>query len=162
MRIRIPDSNYGYISRVYHDFDVHGTKSNSEKLERLQNTCIRYILNVKRRDHITPHRKQLNLLPLFDRRSLHILNMIHKILNNEAPNYLSNIVAKNENNVRYNKKLLIRKPQNNFQKTSMYLGAPKLWNELPDDIRGITENKNFINELRNYLENKQNQNLFLL
>lgn len=61
-----------YMDIVYHDFGVHGTKGNSDKLERLQNTCIRYILNVKRRDHITPHRMKINFLTLFNRRSLHI------------------------------------------------------------------------------------------
>lgn len=143
-----------YMDIVYHDFDAHGTKGKSEKLERLQNTCIRYILNVKRRDHITPHRKVLNMLTLFNRRQMHVLNMTHKIINNEAPEYLNDIVTINNNNIRYNNKLLIRLTQNNFHKTSMYVGAPKLWNELPGTIRNIIRNESFLSEIRDFLENK--------
>lgn len=40
----------------------------------------------------------------------------------------------------------------------MYLGATKLWNEVFDDSRGITPNKDFVSKLRNYLKNKHISN----
>lgn len=144
-----------YMDVVYHDFDVHGTKGESDKLEKLLNMCIRYVLNVKKHEHITPHRKELNMMTLFNRRSLHVANTIHKILNKGAPKYLNDIVDINARNVRSSNKLMIRKPTNNFQKTSMYIGGPKLWNELPDKLRIINDNKNFEKEMREYLKDKE-------
>lgn len=82
------------------------------------------------------------------------MGIIHKILHNEAPAYLNGIVTVNDNNFRNGKKLLIGKPKNNFHKTSMSIGAPKVWNDLPDTIRNIANNDIFVNELRNYLVNK--------
>lgn len=43
--------------------------------------CIRYVANVSRNEHITPHRETLGLLKMFDRRTLHIAAIINKIIN---------------------------------------------------------------------------------
>ena len=105
---------------IYHNYGVYGTNGNDEKLEKLQNICIRCILNVNRRDHITPHRDYLGLLKLFERRTLHIANIINKILTEVAPPYLKNLLTINSNNTRSQNKLIIKKPNTNFQKTSLY------------------------------------------
>lgn len=52
---------FDYMDIIYHNYDIHGSISKSDKLERLQNMCIRVISNVNRRDHITPHRDTLHL-----------------------------------------------------------------------------------------------------
>lgn len=144
-----------YMDIVYHDFDVHGTRGGSEKLEKLQNMCIRFILNVRRYEHITPRRNELNLMTLFDRRILHIASIIHKIIHREAPDYLSDIIEINSNNNRSINKLIIRKPANNFQQTSLHIGGPKMWNSIPNNIREISCNEDFVIALREYLDNKQ-------
>lgn len=50
-----------------HNYGIHGTRGYDTKMERMQNICIRYISNINRFEHITPHRKELGLLKLFDR-----------------------------------------------------------------------------------------------
>lgn len=143
-----------YMDVVYHEFGVHGTRGNSESLEKLLNCCIRFVLNVKRHEHITPYRKELKMLPLFDRRTVHIAGMIHKILNCEAPPYLNDIITVNNNNMRSQNKLIIQKPMTNFHKTSMHVGGPRIWNDVPQNIREIAIYETFISELREYFLNK--------
>lgn len=146
-----------YMDIIYHEFGVrvHGTLGDGDRLEKLLNCCIRYILNIKKQEHITPYRKQLNLLTLFERRMLHVASMIHKILNNNAPTYLQNIFTANQNNMRSTNKLLIQRPTTNHHMTSMYVGGPKLWNKIPNDIREINPNEKFVNAFREYLDNKK-------
>lgn len=144
-----------YMDVVYHDFDVHGTRGSSEKLEKLLNVCIRYVLNVKRHEHITPHREELNMPKLFERRVVHVAGMIHKILNNETPSYLHDIVKINDKNMRSQNKLFVQRPATNFHKTSFYVGGPKLWNALPNNIREIECYQGFVTEVMNYFISKE-------
>lgn len=113
--------------------------------------CIRYILNVNKREHITPHRESLKLLKLFDRRTLHVANMVHKILNNEAPPYLCDLITINTNNTRSSNKLIIKKPNNNFQKTSFNISSPVLWNKIPEEIRNVTDYFDFKFSFNNHI-----------
>lgn len=145
---------FDYVDVIYHNYGTHGSNGESNKLEYLQNACIRYISNINRRDHITPHRESLKLLTLYDRRSLHIASMTNKILNNETPQYLRDLIGVNTNNTRSRNKLVVRTPKNNFHKTSYYISAPTLWNEIPEEIRAIKENSNFKEYLYEFMLKK--------
>lgn len=65
---------------------------------------------------------------------------------NCTASYILNVVI-NELCSRYDNKLLIRKTPNNFHRTSMSIGAPKIWNQLPNDIRIIKKHDNFVAEI---------------
>ncbi|CAG9134498.1 unnamed protein product [Plutella xylostella] len=59
------------------------------KLERLQNLCIRFIFGLRKYDHISEYRAQLQWLPIRLRRNTHILNILYSVLNNpSSPQYL--------------------------------------------------------------------------
>lgn len=124
---------FDYMDIIYHNYGVHGTRGDSDKLEQMLNICVRFVLNIKRYEHITPHREELCLLKLYDRRTLHVACMIHKILNDEAPPYLKNILIINAGNTRSKNKLIVQKPINNNHKTSLFIGGPSLWNSLPNN-----------------------------
>lgn len=61
--------------------------------------------------------------------------MINKIMINTAPSYLNNLFTINSNNTRSQNKLIIHKPLSNFQRTSISIAVPKLWNKLPSNLR---------------------------
>lgn len=145
---------FDYMDIIYHDYGIHGTNNLSDRLEKLQNIAIRFISNVKRREHITAYRKELNLLKLFDRRTLHVACQINKMINNNAPQYLQSIIKINRNNTRSNNKLIVNMPKNNFQKSSFNIGAPIVWNRLPNEIRTIKESDNFKKEINDYYFNE--------
>lgn len=142
-----------YMDIIYHNYGIHGTSRNDDRLEKLQNICIRYILDVNRRDHITPHRDSLKLLKLFERRTLHVASILNKIITGEAPPYLNNLFTINTNNTRSSNKLIVRMPKNNFHKTSLFISGPLLWNQIPDEIRNTAENIDFVNYFNAHLRN---------
>lgn len=145
---------FDYMDIIYHNYGVHETIGEADKLERLQNICIRYVLNVNRREHITPYRNELNLLKLFDRRILHIGNILNKIILSESPPYLSHLINVNKNNTRSLNKLIVNMPKNNFHKTSLFIGAPGVWNNIPEPIRNVDSCDEFKNEFKKYLLNE--------
>lgn len=146
---------FDYMDVVYHEYGIHGTKGNELKLEKLQNICIRYISDIPRREHITQHRIELNLLPLGVRRALHVACLINKIINGEAPPCLNKLIDVNKNNLRSNDKLITKMPKNNFHKTSFLVGAPSIWNNVPSAIRSINECDKFKENYLEYLKMNQ-------
>ena len=52
-----------------------------KKLERFQNLAILFIFGLRKYDHISQFRAQLNWLPIRLRRDMHIITFLFKILN---------------------------------------------------------------------------------
>ena len=65
------------------------TQENSLKLHRCMNAALRFIVGLKKSDHITPTYKALGLLPYEARRTHLCLSLLANILHNVVPNYLS-------------------------------------------------------------------------
>ncbi|CAG9104276.1 unnamed protein product [Plutella xylostella] len=63
------------------------------KLERLQNLCIRFIFGLRKYDHISEYRAQLQWLPIRLRRNTHILNILRTALHIAAAAGQANIVS---------------------------------------------------------------------
>lgn len=64
------------------------------KLQRLINSSIRFIYDLKRDDHITPHRLRLKWLSVKNRRVYFISIQLYNILNDNAPNHVQELFMK--------------------------------------------------------------------
>ena len=74
----------------YGDIILQGLSNQlSQKIQKIQNSCIRYSFGLKKFDHISHIRKSNNILCMKDRRLLHSLTLVFKITKNIAPVYLS-------------------------------------------------------------------------
>ena len=112
------------------------------KLQRVQNAAARVLYLAPRYCHITPILYELHWLPVTFRIEFKIIIITHKAIHGTAPNYLSSLVNFKPNSsysLRSNNKYLLSNP--NFR-TLPTLGdrafvaaAPKLWNNLPLDLR---------------------------
>ena len=69
------------------------TKILQNKLQKVQNACYRYIYGVRKYDHITPYINKAKCLKIAGRTKYHALVQMHKILNHNAPTYLSNRIT---------------------------------------------------------------------
>lgn len=58
------------------------------RLQKVQNSCVRYSLQIPRRQHISPHLKQIGWLNMRQRRWLHLCCLLFKVINTQQPNYL--------------------------------------------------------------------------
>ena len=74
----------------YGDIIIQGVKQELRtKLQRVQNSCIRFIYNLKKYDHITPFLKEAQTLNIGNRTRLHGIVQMHRIVKGESPAYLT-------------------------------------------------------------------------
>ncbi|KAJ1519220.1 hypothetical protein ONE63_011174 [Megalurothrips usitatus] len=78
----LPQLDYG--SMLFTNMNLYTTL----KLQRAENACIRFITGASRFDHITPQYAKLELLKLHDTHTIHVANMLWKILKTGTPSYL--------------------------------------------------------------------------
>ena len=64
------------------------------KIQKLQNSCIRFTFGLRKYDHISSFTKKKNILNMKNRRLLHSLTLMFKIKNNKAPMYLCNRIRR--------------------------------------------------------------------
>lgn len=114
------------------------------KLERLQNLCIRFIYGLRKYDHVSSYRSQLKWLPIRRRRDLHVVSTLYSILNNpSAPQYLRErfvYMVPRGKPCRESKSLLLWTPSHTSSSygDSFTVHSVRLWNLLPHSIRAST------------------------
>lgn len=163
IRIRIinnvisPIFDYGSI--IYHGHGIHGTMNEEKRLQLAQNSCIRYIFNLPKYEHISPFMKELGLLNLYNRRIFLIACFIHKYLFSYTPPYLNSLLTINNNNTRAGTDAfnLVVGRVNKVRDEHIFDNClSKLWNKLPLKIRSNKDHDVFRKDLKLYLLNVQN------
>ena len=132
------------------------------KLERLQNLCIRFIYGLRKFDHVSDHRRQLGWLPIRHRRNFRMLTLLYSILYNPlSPAYLrdrfcflgSDSISRLELRSRSDNLLKLPTCHTQFYSNSFTVKSAILWNELPSEIRHSKSLNIFKNRLKEYLLN---------
>ena len=107
------------------------------------NTCARLICNESKYCHLTPLLMELHQLPIELRIEFKIILIVFKIFKGLAPSYLSSLITRKPES-RYNlrnssDKTLLSYPSFKSKATigdrAFIFAAPKLWNNLPREIR---------------------------
>lgn len=118
------------------------TEKQLDKLERLQNVCIRFIFGLRKYDHVSEFRTKLKWLPIRLRRNTHILTLLYSVLfNPSTPLYLKErfeyLHLSNPRTLRSSETLQLKTPVHNstFFQNSFTGQAIRLWNSLPTNIR---------------------------
>ena len=124
-------------------------------------TAARLILGFGKFSHITPALYELHWLPVSLRIDYKILLLTFKCIYGLAPTYLSDLISIKSNslyNLRSTGKLLLDHPKGKMLTTlgarSFSAAAPKLWNELPVELRQATSLNSFKSRLKTYLFKK--------
>lgn len=78
-------SNFNYCDTLYDSCLTQFTKS---RIQRTQNSCLRFIFGIPRRQHISYKLKDANWLDMSNRRKLHSAVFYLKIIKNKSPTYL--------------------------------------------------------------------------
>ena len=129
----------------------------SVKLQRAQNMCVRYVCNIRRYDHISPSFASLSWLRLKERRTLHSLSLLFRILHTSTPNYLSSRFSYLYSNHDVNTRSLICGTLSiPLHRTSCYsssftVSTSRQWNSLSQSIRGCKTINTFKNSLKDNL-----------
>jgi hypothetical protein len=108
--------------------------------------CIKYVYNVPFAANITPYLKKAGVLNFKERRDFQILMMTHKIVHQNAPDYLSDLICVQRivsSRATRAHKFKLRMPLVGVQApdSSFQVQCARLWNCLPEKIC-TTENYN--------------------
>ena len=137
--------------------------ANLRKLQRIQNSLARTVCRASCLSHTTPLRKALHWLPIRHRCIFKTALLVYKYLHTNCPKYFSPFLKVRQ--CAYNTRLsqsdgiILHVPQyqpsiytstKQFSLSFAY-DAPKIWNELPDDVRSATSIASFRKKLKAYL-----------
>ena len=107
-----------------------------DKLQKLQNSCTRFIFGLRKYDHISNHFKQLNVLNIENRRKLHSATVMHKVTLKKAPVYLCNKIcyrnALHLHNTRGNNNIHIPRFKNTYGRDRFFRKVAQSYNRLFD------------------------------
>ena len=127
------------------------------KLQKVQNAAAKLIFRQKKHDHVTPLLKELHWLPVTQRITFKILLLTYKALHNEAPPYLKELLT------HYEPKRTLRSSSDTsllvipktrlktFGDRAFKAAAPRLWNDLPRNIRDSDSTAIFKKRLKTLL-----------
>jgi hypothetical protein len=126
-----------------------------ERLQRVQNCAARVITGASRYDHITPILKDLHWLPVKHRISYKINIMTFKALHNTGPTYITDLIEwhRPARSLRSAGQSLLVEPRFRLQRfggRTFAVGAPKLWNALPIDLRNENDFSHFKSKLKTF------------
>ena len=131
-----------------------------QKLQRCMNACVRFIFNVRKREHITPYYRELKWLKLPDRWRLQMALLLFKTIQSKSPPYLSDLLqplsGSHDRVTRAGNKLKIAPHKTDFFSKSFAVGGARLWNSIPEGIRSMGSIGSFKAAYRRHLfENPQ-------
>ena len=135
------------------------SKRLSNKIQKFQNCCTRFIFGLKKFDHISDKFKSLGFLNMDNRRKVHALTTMHKIINKRGPKYLYNRIEYTSNlhyhNTRGKDKLIRSKARNNYGHNSFFNITSTNYNSLTDELdfnRNCTDQSFKINCKKHFLK----------
>ena len=125
-----------------------------DQIQKLQNRAARAIFgNFDYTSSVSNMIHELRWMNINQRYQYFTLLLMYKCLNNQAPSYLSsqfNYVSSSTHNAT-NKNLLLPRPNTELFKRSFSYAGPKLWNDLPREIRLSSSLQQFKISLKDYI-----------
>ena len=134
---------------------LHGTSaSNLKKLQRVQNSLSRVVLNRRICQSSVSLRVDLHWLSVKQRIDFKLDSVVYKALSTGQPPYLSSLLQPYQptRSLRSSDKHLLAIPKHgtSFGRRSFSIGAPAVWNSIPLEIRSATSLQLFKLKLKNY------------
>ena len=125
------------------------------RLQLVQNTSARLIIDLKKREHVATTLVQLHWLPM-NKDCFFKLLLTYKALDNKGPSYLKEllILYKPARSLRSSSENLLCVPVTHYretQKRAFSARAPAEWNNLPTSIRNKTRLNSFNIALKMHL-----------
>ena len=125
------------------------------KLQRVQKTAARLVMDTSKYSHITSVLYHLHWLPVYARIQFKVLLLTFKSIHDLAPFYIKDLIAikpKSTFNLRSDIEIMLEYPKSKMLNTlgarSFHAAAPKLWNSLLPSIRSETSIETFKKSLK--------------
>ena len=112
------------------------------KIQKMQNSCIRFSFGLRKYDRISKDRISRNILSMENRRLLHCLTLMYKITKNIAPKYLCDRIKFHNNvhnyNTRRRNEILPPFARSSTRSQSFFVDVSKKFNDISRDLVRIT------------------------
>jgi hypothetical protein len=144
-------SIFNYCDVVYYSIN----EQLKQKIQRIQNYCIRFIFSLSKRSHLSNYLKKLNWLTMRNRQNLHVGVMMYKIIGGEAPDYLRDLFTYRSEIHTYSTRQVTgnmvepRCTRCSFKSFPYY--ASLLYNNIPSEIKFASSITTFKHKYQNYL-----------
>ena len=128
-------SNFNYCDILLQNM----TNQLQDKIQKVQNRCIRFIYGLRKYDHVSHFRKSCKVLSMQGRRLLHSLTMMFRIKNELAPSYLCNRITRHgdihSHNTRNRNNIRAPFARTNMRAMSFFVCISNRFNELSNYIQ---------------------------
>jgi len=145
------------LSLLYYCFPAYGnsiSKEDMNNIQKLQNTAVRFIYNLRRYDHVSTCREAAGFLPMEATCRLQTCCLINRVLANQEPQYLAerlpyrgDVAARS---TRHDDLLHFPRVRLEVGRRGFSYFGPTLYNRLPGDLKRLRGN-NFKKNLKRYL-----------
>ena len=130
------------------------------RLQRVQVLAARAVLGREAHESRTRCLKQLHWLPINLRIEHKVLTPVFKTLKGTAPQYLNDMLKLSKNvrllrsNNRYMKLNIPKVKRESFANRSFSVMGPRLWNDIPNEVKQCVDVESFKKKLKTFLFNK--------
>ena len=112
----------------------------SNKIQRVQNSCMRFVYGLRKYDHISHCYEKNKTLNMENRRKLHSLILMHKIALGLAPDYLSEKIVRHQDlhsyHTRRRENIAVQRVNTSIRSNTFFISISKLYNEILPVIGG--------------------------
>jgi hypothetical protein len=143
--------------------------SDLDRLDKLELEAVRIITGATARCNRSMMLKEINWLPIKDRRENSVLTQLFQIMHNQAPSYLVNIFQNSQRiktnhdyHLRNKNQLLMPRARLVVYKNSFFPYSILKWNNLPWELKIIDTSKKFKSALKQRCKTQMNANYFKL
>ena len=133
------------------------TKRMWDKIQGLQNNCIRFIFKLRKYDHISAEFQKLNTLNMHNRTILHALTYMFKCVNHKAPSYLTEKIQYvsniHDHDTRARNEILCTQFNNRYGKYNFFNEVGSIYNKFTSkvDFKVNCSTFTFKKKVANYL-----------
>ena len=128
-----------YLDIVYGPFL---TEYNQFKIQKIQNSCARYVRCVPLGDHVSQHVVELFKTNMKQRQLVHMGSMVHQVINTFKPKYLAELIQfrgdLHDINIRRKNNINIPRHNTEFFKSSFPYQAATLYNSIPENLKTLS------------------------
>lgn len=124
----------------------------SNKIQRVQNSCMRFVFGLRKYDHISHCYEKNKTLNMENRRKLHALILMHKITLGIAPEYLSEKILRHQDLHNYNTRgrdaIAVQRVNTSIRSNTFFIFISKLYNDILPLLGGTVNNNMSLNSFK--------------
>ena len=127
-------------------------------LQRVMHAAARLVCDLLPRDHVTSALRSLHWLPVKQRIEFKLCLLVHQVINGRAPTYLKDLIemtasvpGRASNRSAGNNDLVTRRTRLRLGERAFSVAAPRIWNQLPKEIKAATDTVAFKRHLKAHL-----------